>query len=67
MFVTYDRPNLLTDCHEIFWDYSVPSREGHYNIKFLKGQNRISPKKYEFFPEWYLFFKRSQQRATGNS
>ena len=32
IFVTYDRPNRLTDFHEIFGDYSVPSREGHYNM-----------------------------------
>ena len=41
MFVTYDRPNGSTDRYEIFGNYSVPSGEGHYDIKFLKDRNNV--------------------------
>ena len=48
LFVLYDRPNQLTDLYETLGDCSVLTRNGLYDIDFLKGQNRISRKKKNF-------------------
>ena len=40
VFVTYDRLNRSTNRHEISEAYLGPSRDGHYNIYFLKNEKQ---------------------------
>ena len=41
VFVTYDRLDRSTNSHEILEAYWVPSRDGHYDIYFLKDRNNV--------------------------
>ena len=56
VFVTYDRLNRSTNRHEILEAYLRPSRDGHYDIYFLKNE------KQDFF-EKIRFFARNKKKS----